>query len=62
MPEDMLARLLTPGVMHNQAATAMQCEVRQHSPRSVRQAGATCLSARELPACPLLCSPLLKAG
>ena len=44
MPEDMLARLWTPGVsppgvMHDRAALAMQCEVRQHSPRSVSQAG-----------------------
>ena len=46
MPEDMLARLWTPGVVHDRTlleqlgiAPAMQCEVRQHSPRSVSQHG-----------------------
>ena len=49
MPEDMLARLWTPGVVHDRAP-AVQCEVRQHSPRSVSQhellpVRAACLSS-----------------
>ena len=32
MPEDMLARLWTPGIMHYKVAPAMQCEVRHYSP------------------------------
>ena len=67
MPEDMLARLWTPGVMtgrtecttatgvmHDRAAPAVQCEVRQHSPRSMSQPGA--------PICQLAsCLPVLSS-
>ena len=54
MPEDMLARLLDPGVMHDRAAPSMQCEVRQHSPRSVSQPGP--------PVCQLVsCLPVLSS-